>query len=295
VKARTKEVVEQKDHIEHILQDIQASINYAQRIQQALLPSRDSLKEYLPKHFIIFHPRDVVSGDFYWATKIDKWVVVTVADSTGHGVPGAFMSMLGISFLNEIVRKKEVVSASMILDSLREAVIEALKQTGKQNEQKDGMDMSIAAINIDTNICLWAGANNPLYIVRNGEPLKDVFDDECGKCKILTFETNHLIEVKGDKMPVAIHTVMDKYKNYEIQLLKGDRIFLITDGFSDQFGGPDYRKFMAKNFKELIAKSASLPIIQQGLEIDKAFKLWKNYKENDYEQIDDVTVMGIEV
>jgi serine phosphatase RsbU (regulator of sigma subunit) len=96
-------------------------------------------------------------------------------------------------------------------------------------------------------------------------------------------------------MPVAIHTVMDKYKNYEIQLLKGDRIFLITDGFSDQFGGPDYRKFMAKNFKELIAKSASLPIIQQGLEIDKAFKLWKNYKENDYEQIDDVTVMGIEV
>lgn len=295
VEARTKEVVEQKNHIEHILQDIQASISYAQRIQQALLPARELLKEYFPKHFILFHPRDVVSGDFYWATKVNQWVIVTVADCTGHGVPGAFMSMLGISFLNEIVRRKEVASASMILDLLRKAVIEALKQTGKQNEQKDGMDMSLAAINLETNICMWAGANNPLYIVRNGQPTGDIFEDNCGKCKTIAFENNHLIEVKGDKMPVAIHTIMDNYRNHQVQLEKGDRLFMFTDGFSDQFGGPDYRKFMAKNFKDLIAKSANLPIIQQGLEIDKAFKLWRNFNGNDYDQIDDVTVMGIEI
>lgn len=295
VKARTKEVVDQKNHIEHILQDIQASINYAQRIQQALLPARELLKEYFPKHFIIFHPRDVVSGDFYWATKIDKWVVVTVADCTGHGVPGAFMSMLGVSFLNEIVRRKEVVSASMILNHLRKAVIEALKQTGKQNEQKDGMDMSLAVINIENKTCMWAGANNPLYVVRNGRPNDNFFDDSCGKCKIIDFENNHIIEIKGDKMPVAIHTIMEDYRNHQFQLQNGDRLFMFTDGFSDQFGGPDFKKFMAKNFKQLIATTAKLPIIQQGLEIDKAFKLWAGYNVTEYDQIDDVTVMGIEI
>ena len=181
VKERTREVVEKKEQIEHILQDIQASINYAQRIQQALLPSRELIAESFPKNFIIFYPRDVVSGDFYWSTRIDEWVIITVADCTGHGVPGAFMSMLGISFLNEIVRKKEVVNAAEILDQLREAVIEALKQTGKQNEQKDGMDMSIAAINTKTRQCIWAGANNPLYIVRQGGEKLETPNAEDGK------------------------------------------------------------------------------------------------------------------
>lgn len=295
VKARTKEVVEQKEQIEHILQDIQASINYAQRIQQALLPSRELIADSFPKHFIIFHPRDVVSGDFYWSTKVDQWVIVTVADCTGHGVPGAFMSMLGISFLNEIVRKKEVVNAAMILDQLREAVIEALKQTGKQNEQKDGMDMCIAAINTETRQCLWAGANNPLYIVRQGVEKLELNDPENSSYRIHSYESCQLTEIRADKMPVAIYTVMDNYTSHELQLQEGDRIYLFTDGYSDQFGGPDHRKFLAKNFRDLIAKTSSLPIDKQGMEIDRTFKTWMISSSRDGEQIDDVTVMGIEL
>jgi serine phosphatase RsbU (regulator of sigma subunit)/ligand-binding sensor domain-containing protein len=295
VKERTREVVEQKERIQHILEDIQSSINYAQRIQQALLPSRELLKDYLPNHFIIFHPRDVVSGDFYWATKIKDWVIITVADCTGHGVPGAFMSMLGISFLNEIVRKKEVKNTALVLNELRATIIEALKQTGKQNEQKDGMDMSIVAINLKTMKCLWAGANNPLYIVRNGNAAEETDDVENKKIRMHSYSKNHLIEYKGDKMPVAIYTVMDDYTSHEISLEKGDRIYLFTDGYADQFGGVDYRKFLAKNFKKLIAETASLSIDNQRNEIDRVFVEWKNHNGELGEQIDDVTVLGIEV
>lgn len=295
VKARTKEVVEQKEHIEHILQEIQSSINYAQRIQQALLPSKEILRQFFPNHFIVFHPRDVVSGDFYWATQIDEWKIVTVADCTGHGVPGAFMSMLGISFLNEIVRKKEVVNSAQVIDKLRNAVIEALKQTGKQNEQKDGMDMSIAAINPETRECLWAGANNPLLILRKEGGFDDMDTADSKKIRFHTYSNCIIKEIKADKMPVAIHTIMERYTSHSIQLLPGDRVYLFTDGFPDQFGGPNHRKFMAKRFKELIAETSNLPINEQGAEINKVFESWKNYGDEQGEQIDDVTVLGIEV
>ncbi len=296
VKLRTREVVEQKEHIELILQDIRSSISYAQRIQQALLPSQEYLKECFPNHFILFYPRDVVSGDFYWAGKVNDWLIITVVDCTGHGVPGAFMSMLGMSFLHEIVRKHEVTNAAAILNLLRKAVIEALKQTGKRDEQKDGMDMSLAAINLNSNSCLWAGANNPLYIVRK---TIDEFEEltEKDPCKYIThkYQEVTLLEVKSDKMPVAIHTVMQDYSNHEIDLQKGDRLFLFTDGYTDQFGGPDYRKFMSKSFRELIARTSSLPINQQGKVMEKSFISWKHNNGEEYEQIDDVTVLGIEV
>lgn len=296
VKLRTKEVVEQKERIEHILEDIRSSISYAQRIQQALLPSREFLNEHLPNHFILFLPRDVVSGDFYWAGRVNNWLVVTVVDCTGHGVPGAFMSMLGISFLHEIVRKHEETNAANILNELRKAVIEALKQTGKQNEQKDGMDMSLIAIDLNTMKCQWAGANNSLYLVRkngSGEGVKISLDEK--RYKEFTYENCVLHEVKADKMPVAIHAVMDSYTNHEIDLLPGDRLYMFTDGFADQFGGNDCRKFMAKHFKELIAKTSFFPIKQQAQEMEKAFNAWKCSGDSVYEQIDDVTVMGIEV
>ncbi len=296
VRERTKEVVEQKEHIENILEDIRSSINYAQRIQQALLPSQDLINEYLPNHFIIFRPRDVVSGDFYWASKVGQWIIVTVVDCTGHGVPGAFMSMLGISFLHEIVRKEEVVNAAIVLNELRKAVIEALKQTGKQNEQKDGMDMSLIALNLETKKCLWAGANNPLYIVRkNAKGFEKEKLHENIKHRFFTYEESSLHEIKADKMPVAIHTIMDEYTNHEIDLMDGDRLYLFTDGFSDQFGGPDYRKFMAKSFKELIAKTSKLPIAKQGKAMEKTLIDWMIQGGDDVEQIDDVTVMGIEI
>jgi len=296
VRQRTKEVVEQKEHIENILEDIRSSINYAQRIQQALLPSHDLINEYLPNHFIIFRPRDVVSGDFYWAAKVGQWIIVTVVDCTGHGVPGAFMSMLGISFLHEIVRKEEVVNAAKVLNELRKAVIEALKQTGKQNEQKDGMDMSLIAINLETRKCLWAGANNPLYIVRkNAKGFENEQLQQDLKHRFFTFKESSLHEIRADKMPVAIHTIMDEYTNHEISLMNGDRLYLFTDGFADQFGGTDYRKFMAKSFKELIANTSILPIVEQGKAMEKTLIDWMNQGGNDVEQIDDVTVMGIEI
>jgi len=296
VKQRTREVVEQKEHIENILEDIRSSINYAQRIQQALLPSREVINDYLPKHFIIFRPRDVVSGDFYWATKVGQWIIVTVVDCTGHGVPGAFMSMLGISFLHEIVRKEEVVNAAMVLNELRKAVIEALKQTGKQNEQKDGMDMSLVAINLEKRKCMWAGANNPLYIIRrNGSAFENEQSLDERKHRFFNYDSCKLYEIKADKMPVAIHTIMDNYTNHEIDLMEGDRLYLFTDGYADQFGGTEYRKFMAKSFKELIAKTSSMPILQQGKQMEKAFNEWITIGGEVVDQIDDVTVMGIEV
>lgn len=302
VKQRTKEVVEQKEHIEKqkehiedILKDIRSSINYAQRIQQAMLPSRELFDKVLPGHFIIFYPRDIVSGDFYWAIKVKDWVVVTVADCTGHGVPGAFMSMLGISFLNEIVGKKGVLVPSQILSEMRQAIVDALKQSSEHQSQKDGMDMSIVAVNLKTLACRWAGANNPLYIVRKNGIADEANLEENKKRKVTTFDCCTLIELKQDRMPVAIHTVMEDFTSHEIQLVEGDRLYMFSDGYVDQFGGADYRKFMAKAFKELVVTTSSVPIAQQGFEVEQAFKNWVNFKDLHHEQIDDVTVLGFEV
>ncbi len=301
VQQRTREVVEQKEHIEQqkeriedILRDIRASINYAQRIQQALLPSRDLIEKFLPEHFIIFYPRDVVSGDFYWATRVKDWVVVTVADCTGHGVPGAFMSMLGISLLNEIVGKQSVVEPSRILGDMRQGIIEALKQGSEHATQKDGLDMSIVAINLKTRVCKWAGANNPLYIVRSrtvNAPLTNMNE----KNKLVEFDCCTLLELKQDRMPVAIHTVMEDFSSHEVQLQAGDRLYMFSDGYTDQFGGNDYRKFMSKAFKELVATTSGLPIDQQGRALETAFREWVNCNGQMHEQIDDVTVLGIKV
>lgn len=302
VQQRTREVVEQKEHIEvqkerieEILKDIRSSINYAQRIQQAMLPSQELFEKHLAGHFIIFYPRDVVSGDFYWAIKVKDWIVITVADCTGHGVPGAFMSMLGISLLNEIVGKKGVLVPSQILGDMRQAIIEALKQSTQHASQKDGMDMSIVAINLKTRVCNWAGANNPLYIVRNNSKVEQADFVEDKKHKVIPFDCCTLYEMKQDRMPVAIHTIMEDFENHEVQLKEGDRLYMFSDGYTDQFGGNDYRKFMAKAFKELVASTSLVPIGEQGVEIEKTFKEWMNYKDLVHEQIDDVTVIGIQV
>jgi serine phosphatase RsbU (regulator of sigma subunit) len=198
-------VMGQKEQIEEIHRQVTDSINYAKRIQEAVLPAGEYASGILGDYFILFKPKDVVSGDFYWATKLNEWLVVTVADCTGHGVPGAFMSMLGISFLNEIVFKKEIIQASKILDNLRESVIEALKQRSSTGVQKDGMDMTLVVINKLTLKMQFAGANNSLYLIRkntNQEPE-------------IRVENNApiLIELQPDKMPVAIYEDMREYTN----------------------------------------------------------------------------------
>lgn len=302
VAERTREVVEQKeqiqiqkDKIEDILNDIRASINYAQRIQQAMLPSNKLIKQILPGHFIIFYPRDVVSGDFYWAMKVNDTVVITVADCTGHGVPGAFMSMLGISLLNEIVGKLSVITPSLILDELRQAIIQALKQSADNNSQKDGMDMSLVSINMKTLECQWAGANNPLYIFRpNTNSLPFEITDE-NKQKTLEHSNGIFLEAKQDRMPVAIHTYINPFTNHKLQLNKGDRLYLFSDGIVDQFGGPNQQKFMSKNLKNLIMETGNINIFEQGIQIREKFEEWVNPSGKKIDQIDDVTFIGFEV
>ncbi|PLX01527.1 MAG: hypothetical protein C0594_13065 [Marinilabiliales bacterium] len=284
IRQMNKEILIQKDQIQNQKEEIEDSINYAKRIQSAVLPSVSNTNELLGDHFIIFRPCSVVSGDFYWTTKQDQLLVVAVADCTGHGVPGAFMSMLGISFLNEIVRKQGVISASAILNNLRLSIIDALKQTGEEGTQRDGIDMSLAVIHRETNLCNWSGAYNPLWIVRSDSKLEKFPD-----------LANMVYEMKGDKMPVAIHDKMNDFTNHVIQLSEKDRIYLFSDGFPDQFGGQNGKKFKSKSFKRLIAETSNLSIVEQGKELEKAFDSWRNYDGKDYAQTDDVTVIGLEI
>lgn len=277
IQKQHKITVEQK-------QEITDSINYAKKIQEAMLPDVSIFDRIAEEHFILFRPKDIVSGDFFWAAETNDWIIVTVADCTGHGVPGAFMSMLGISFLNEIVRKKEVINAADILNQLRTSVIDALKQTGEQGTQQDGMDMSIITINKDRKHAYWAGANNPLWILRN-ENLTNEYEDIA----------EIIEEIKPDRMPVAVYLKMNNFTNHEITLNDGDKLFLFTDGLPDQFGGPNGKKYKYKTFKRLLAETSNLIMSEQGKRLEKTFDEWINYNEEEYEQTDDLTVIGIKI
>jgi serine phosphatase RsbU (regulator of sigma subunit) len=270
-KQRANKILEEKNElISHQKQEITDSIRYASRIQNAILPSENLLNTALKEHFVLFLPRDIVSGDFYWFTKKDNKMVLVAADCTGHGVPGAFMSMLGVSFLYEIVNKEGIMQPAKILNMLRELVKVTLSQTGKQNEQKDGMDISLSLLDLNNMHLEWAGAYNPLYLIRNGE----------------------LIEYKADKMPVAIHINDDKpFTNNEIDLKPGDTFYMFSDGFPDQFGGQEGRKFMSKRFKELLVEINHLTMDEQKNTLHQAHLKWRE----GYEQIDDVVIFGVRV
>ncbi len=276
IKAQHEIVVKQKEHIEEINKKITDSINYAKRIQDAVLPDKDTLNIHLEEHFIIYFPKDIVSGDFYWTIKINDYLIIVVADCTGHGVPGAFMSMLGISFLNEIVRKKEITKASQVLDELRKEIILALQQHCIQAEQKDGMDISFFVINTKTYECQWAGANNSLIILKNTNSGEKPWE---------------IVEIKPDKMPIAIYPVMKTFTNHEFKLNKGDRIYLFSDGFYDQFGYENGKKLLYKRFKEIILQTANVQIKEQKKLLIDIFEKWKGLSE----QTDDVIVLGVQV
>ena len=270
IEAQRDLVVLQKDHIQAQKEKITDSIDYARHIQQALLPSRVYATNNLGEHFILFKPKDIVSGDFYWSTRVNEYLIVTVADCTGHGVPGAFMSMLGISFLNEIVGKREVVKASEILDLLRKSVIDALQQKWQTGEQKDGMDMALIVINTKNAHLQYAGAHSPLYIVTADKELK---------------------VIKPNNQTVAISSEMKPFTNHEIGLNQGDCIYLATDGYHDQFGGPNNKKFKGKQLKELLVSMAGRPMVEQYEVLNSTFESWRG----DREQIDDVTILGLRV
>ncbi|MBU0763933.1 MAG: serine/threonine-protein phosphatase, partial [Bacteroidetes bacterium] len=258
-------------------QEITDSIHYAKRIQTGLLPPEEHVSADMPEHFVLFKPKDIVSGDFHWATKKDGYIIITAADCTGHGVPGAFMSMLGVSFLNEIVNDKGITASNEILNNLREYVISALQQTGKQGEQKDWMDMALCSLDKNNGKLQFSGANNPLYLIRNGE----------------------LTETKGDKMPVAIHLKMADFTRHDIAVQPGDTFYMFSDGFADQFGGPAGKKFKYIAFKSLLLEIRELPMKEQKQRLDKAISEWMAHVNRDtgevYEQIDDICVIGIRI
>jgi len=292
VKERTEEIEQSKQKIEEQRdiaykqkKEILDSISYAQRIQQAVLPSTQFVEDILLEHFILYRPRDIVSGDFYWMKKINNYVAVVAADCTGHGVPGAFMSMLGSSFLNEIVTRRSLDNASQILNRLRNRVKRSLHQEGKEGEQKDGMDIALIIIDSESLVLQYSGAYNPLYIIRAN---KDVDSKDESIDLEVRFE---LIHLKADRQPIGIHLNEKEFTNHVFQLQGGDCLYSFSDGYVDQFGGETGEKFKQKRFKDLLLSVQGKSMFEQKQILEQAFVKWKR----DLAQIDDVLVMGIKI
>jgi serine phosphatase RsbU (regulator of sigma subunit) len=269
VRDRTAEVVRQRDVLEHQNKEIEDSIRYASRIQNAVLPADHDFTGLIPESFVFFKPLEIVSGDFYWISQVESKLIISAADCTGHGVPGAFMSMLGVAFLNEIVNKDHVTRPDLILNKLRDKVIEALQQQGKSGEAKDGMDIVVVCIDEQTKKLSYAGAYNPLIMIRNGE----------------------LSEISADKMPIAIYDNMKEFTMHEISIATGDLFYFYSDGYEDQFGGPNGKKLKSKRFKQLLLDNYDKPLKDQKLILEKSFEEWKG----NLKQVDDIVVIGVKV
>lgn len=285
LKATLDVVKAQKVEIEAVNSQITDSINYARYIQSAILPQKEFLDTYLKDYFILFHPRDIVSGDFYWATSIEELTIIASVDCTGHGVPGAFMSMLGAALLNEIINKEYITHPGVILRRLRKEIIRSLHQRGETGELKDGMDISLCTIDFVNMKLQFSGANNPIYLIRrkDGEKIDASSFIESGK--------HTLYEIKGDRMPISIHESMKEFTIHEIELLKGDMFYLFSDGYADQFGGQYGKKLHYMTFKKLLLEHAGESMEKQKLCLEKTFFEWKG----DLNQVDDVLVVGIKV
>jgi len=256
----------QRDQISYQKRHIEDSIMYAKRIQTALIPSLELFSDKL-EHFVLYKPLAIVSGDFYWVSTQSNPQVIISADCTGHGVPGAFMSMLGVTMLNEIVNGKHILMPDQIIENLRQGIIKSLKQVAEEDSIKDGMDIAVCLIDFENNTLWFAGANSPLYLVRNGE----------------------LIHYRGDKMPVAIHYKMEPFTLHKIDLLKGDAFYVFSDGYADQFGGPNQKKFMSMQLRETLVTMAGMPMLKQGERLNEIFEEWRG----DGPQIDDMTMIGV--
>jgi serine phosphatase RsbU (regulator of sigma subunit) len=280
VAERTAVVVKQKEELE-------SSIHYASRIQMALLPSENILAGNIRNYFVLFKPRDIVSGDFYWMTKKDERLYIVAADCTGHGVPGAFMSLLGMSFLDEIIDKDKALRADKILKELRLHVTESLKQVGSENEAKDGMDIALLVIDFSTSKIEFSGAYNPCFRVRKTREEEQFNDQNDG---VMSNGKYVLETIYASKMPIGISSKMNEdFVYHEWLLERGVSYYLFSDGYLDQFGGPDGRKFMKKNFKKLILDIQDYPMAKQKELLDNNLKAWMGNSP----QIDDILVMGI--
>jgi serine phosphatase RsbU (regulator of sigma subunit) len=263
IELKNKQTEEQKEIIENKNKEILDSINYAKRIQYTLLAHAEFLRENLPEHFVLFRPKDIVSGDYYWAVKKDHLFYLACCDSTGHGVPGAFMSLLNIGFLSEAINEKNILDPDKVFNYVRDRLINSISK----EEQKDGFDGILMCFNKKTNRVTYVGANSEPVFVSNGG----------------------LVELPCDKMPVGKGELEKSFSLHEINVKPGDSIYLFTDGYADQFGGPKGKKFKYKQLEELLLNCHTLSVDEQKEKIDTAFLSWKG----DLEQIDDVCVIGI--
>lgn len=279
-------IEDQKALVDEKNKNILDSINYAKRIQDALLKDTGSNSLHLPPHFIFHQPKDIVSGDFYWSMeKQGHWYLAAV-DCTGHGVPGALMSMLGMTFLNEINATDKLHTPGEILDHLRDKVVKELGQSGEEGGSKDGMDISLLRLDLSHRQVMWAGANNPLYVVQSLEHRaagdKDIIDHASGIV---------LYEIAPDKQPVGFHPNHKSFTDHTLQLYPGDTLYMFTDGYADQFGGEKGKKFKYSRLKALLLSMQQEPIENQKNILATTFRNW----QGSFEQIDDVCVIGVRV
>lgn len=276
-------VVYQRDRIITMLTDLAESIDYAKKIQQAILPKDSLLQQLFTDYFIIYQPKEAVGGDFYWAGRFNGTICFAVADCTGHGVPGGFMSMLGVSMLNDMATADSVQSPSLMLQSLRHNIVAALGQTNFDEDNHDGMDIAFCTFDIKSGILTYAGANMPIIINSKGEiPPSE---------RIQPYQ-NGLYELKPDRMPVALYDKMDSFSEIRVKLSPGDAVYLFTDGYVDQFGGPKSKKFGHDAFRTLINSVKDLSFSEQKQIIWSTIERWKGETEN---QTDDILVMGLKL
>lgn len=258
---------EQKQEVEEKNKEITDSITYAKRIQEAILPPRSELNKHLKNGFVLYKPKDIVAGDFYWLEQKNDTILFAAADCTGHGVPGAMVSVVCNNALNRAVREFGITNPAEILSKVRELVIETFEKS--RDDVKDGMDIALCSLNLKTNELNYAGANNSLYLVRDGK----------------------LSEVKADKQPIGIYVTKDSFTNHKINLQKGDAIYIFTDGYADQFGGEKGKKFKYEPFRKLLLDNENKPMDDQKEILDNSFETWKG----SYEQVDDVCVIGVKI
>lgn len=285
IEVKNEEITLQKKYLEKVHKGTTDSINYASRLQKVILPSENLLQKYFSEHFIFYQPKEIVSGDFYWYRYIERngrrYFALVAADSTGHGVPGSLVSMLGISLLNETVIRNRLEDSNIVLEMLRRDVKATFSHSDENLLTKDGIDMAFCLIDLDSLEMQYAGANRPLLLIKqNGQ------------------EEKTLLEYKPTKSPIGTHHKEYDFENHVIQLEKGDKIYLCSDGYADQVGGPDGRKYYFKRFKELLVSIHEKSMEEQKEIIIKTHNDWieHEYKgEDKFKQVDDILVMGVKV
>jgi CheY-like chemotaxis protein len=273
LKRQTDEIKEINRILENSNRDLLESISYTKYLQESIFPSVEHIGKSVPENFVFYQPKDIVSGDFFWYRRIKNLFYIAAADCTGHGVPGAFMSVMGISALNHLVNSRRVDKPGKVLSKLRNNIMRMLNQSEAHAENSNGLDISLCCIDLETNTLEYAGANLPLYLITRNET---------------TLEPELVIK-KPNHMPIGLHpNDKNEFTNHTIELKRGDRFYIFSDGYISQFGGIEDKKFGSKNFRQLLYNIHARPMPDQKREIEKAINQWRGSME----QVDDILVLG---